>query len=212
MRGKEFILSKFLRVIGLTLLLVTMFSTVNVFASPDQEKASLEAEHQEVLTQIQVAETAKSTAHGIAEDARSLGLPEEDPIIQRAKQLWSENNNKQAELNTRLSEINARLDMLKKYEYVGVFKLTGYCNCTKCCGQYASGKTASGTWPQEGRTVAASKQFPLGTKLYIEGLGEYIVEDRGGFASNVIDMYSNTHSGCYRAEYNQNAKVYVIND
>lgn len=32
----------------------------------------------------------KATAHEIAELARSLGLPEDDPIIQRAQQLWWE--------------------------------------------------------------------------------------------------------------------------
>ena len=48
-------------------------------------------------------------------------------------------------------------------------------------------RTASGTIPQEGRTVA-SNSLPLGTKVLING-NTYIVEDRGGMADNVIDIF-----------------------
>lgn len=48
-------------------------------------------------------------------------------------------------------------------------------------------RTASGTIPQEGRTVACNS-LPLGTKVLING-NTYIVEDRGGMANNVIDVF-----------------------
>lgn len=199
------------KIIGLFIAGCLLFSSVAVYASPETEKQQLEEQKQVIEQQIVETQNDMSNAHVIAETARGMGLSEEDSIIVRAKELWSENHTKKVELETQLAQIAEKLEILAKYKYVGVFKLTGYCNCSKCCG-HSSGKTASGTYPVEGRTVAASKQFPFGTKLYIEGLGEYIVEDRGGFASNVIDMYSNTHSGCYRAEYNQSVRVYVIND
>lgn len=41
----------------------------------------------ESMTYLEKVEQ-KSTAHDIAELARSLGLPEDDPIILRAKELW----------------------------------------------------------------------------------------------------------------------------
>lgn len=207
---KELKLKKLLRIMSLTLTFVLLLSTV-AFASPDDEKQKLETEKLAVEQELIVAQQKMEEAHNIAEIARNLGLLEEDAIIVRAKELWATNNANKELLNAKLVEITTKIEHLAKYEYVGVFKLTGYCNCAKCCG-HSSGKTASGTYPVEGRTVAASKQFPFGTRLYIEGLGEYVVEDRGGFASNVIDVYSNTHSGCYRAEYNQNAKVYIIKD
>lgn len=75
-------------------------------------------------------------------------------------------------------------------EELGVFELTAYCSCSKCCGK-SDGITASGTKATANRTVAA-KGFPFGTKLCING-NTYIVEDRG-VGSGVIDIYFNSHS------------------
>ena len=38
--------------------------------------------------------------------------------------------------------------------YLGRFKLTGYCSCSICTGQWSGGSTASGTTPTAGRTIA----------------------------------------------------------
>jgi len=77
---------------------------------------------------------------------------------------------------------------------LGVFKVTGYCPCSKCCGKYASGYTSAGTKATAGRTIAASSQFSFGTKLSING-NTYTVEDRGGaIKGNKIDIYFNTHA------------------
>lgn len=60
---------------------------------------------------------------------------------------------------------------------------------TAYCSFCDSGsKTSSGTYPAAGRTVACNS-IPLGTRVYIEGLGEFVVEDRGGMGGNVIDIY-----------------------
>lgn len=40
--------------------------------------------------------------------------------------------------------------------------------------------TASGNEPKAYKTIATSNEFPFGTHLYIEGIGECVVEDRGG--------------------------------
>ena len=78
---------------------------------------------------------------------------------------------------------------------LGQFKITAYCNCSKCCGQWAGGPTASGTIPEEGRTIAVDpKVIPLGTKVVIDG-HTYIAEDTGSaIKGNKIDMYFNSHS------------------
>ncbi len=45
----------------------------------------------------------------------------------------------------------------------------------------APGKTATGTVPTTGRTVAVDPRvIPLGSKIHIEGVGERIAEDTGG--------------------------------
>ena len=77
-------------------------------------------------------------------------------------------------------------------ESLGIYKITAYCACVKCCGK-TNGITASGVKAVEGVTVAADSRFPFGTKLYIGG-HEYIVQDRGGaIQGNKIDIYFNTH-------------------
>ena len=94
--------------------------------------------------------------------------------------------------------------------YQGKFFITGYDPyCVHCCGK-ANGITASGTKATVGRTIATSKKYPFGTKLYIEGYGTYIVEDRG-VSGNVIDVVAESHEACY-ALTKHNVNVYVVND
>ena len=81
--------------------------------------------------------------------------------------------------------------------YQGTFYITGYDLCYACCGK-TDGITASGTYAQAGRTIATSSEFAFGTRLYIEGIGERVVEDRGGVIScGRIDVLCNNHEECY---------------
>lgn len=71
--------------------------------------------------------------------------------------------------------------------------ITAYCPCVKCCGK-SDGITASGVKAVEGVTVAMNKSIPFGTKIYIDGVGERIVQDRGGaIKGNRIDLYFSDH-------------------
>ncbi len=79
---------------------------------------------------------------------------------------------------------------------------TAYCPCEKCCGVWAENRpngivyTASGAIAQEGVTIAAHWDvYPPGTVLQVEGLGEYIVQDRGGAIKGLkIDVYFEDHA------------------
>ena len=72
------------------------------------------------------------------------------------------------------------------------YTIFAYCPCKKCCGK-TNGITASGTVATEGRTVAAD--LPFGTKIYIDGVGERIVEDRGGgIGTGKIDIFMSDHN------------------
>jgi 3D (Asp-Asp-Asp) domain-containing protein len=74
---------------------------------------------------------------------------------------------------------------------LGRFKLTAYSGPQ--LGQ-PEPITATGTAARAGRTVAVDpKVIPLGSKIYIEGLGERIAEDTGGgVKGNHIDVYLGT--------------------
>lgn len=82
-----------------------------------------------------------------------------------------------------------------------LFNITAYCSCQLCCGSYSpevrggEAHTATGTVPQEGRTIAVDPGvIPYGTQIYIEGMGTYTAEDCGGSINgNHIDIYFETH-------------------
>lgn len=77
---------------------------------------------------------------------------------------------------------------------LGEFKLTAYCDCEKCCGEWADGITYTGTQATAGRTVAVDPDvIPLGSTVYING-AEYIAEDIGGaIQGKRIDVLFPTH-------------------
>lgn len=75
---------------------------------------------------------------------------------------------------------------------LGEYKLTAYCSCEKCCGKWSEfNKTASGTTPEQGRTVACNL-LEFGTEIVING-EKYTVEDTGNMKEKIIDIYFNSH-------------------
>lgn len=89
---------------------------------------------------------------------------------------------------------------VSKFKSLGVFKLTSYCACEKCCGKYANNrngtiKGAMGVTLTNQYSIAVDPDIiPLGTKVYINGQ-EYIAQDTGGaIKGNRIDIYNTSHS------------------
>lgn len=82
---------------------------------------------------------------------------------------------------------------------LGEFKITHYCPCSKCCGKWADGITATGTQATQGRTIAVDPDvIPYGTEVmvvYEDGTEVvYIAEDCGGaIRGNRIDVYMDSH-------------------
>jgi 3D (Asp-Asp-Asp) domain-containing protein len=54
--------------------------------------------------------------------------------------------------------------------------ITAYCHCRRCAP--GSGITASGLRPVEGTTIAGPRSVPLGTRVVVNGVGTFIVQDR----------------------------------
>jgi 3D (Asp-Asp-Asp) domain-containing protein len=84
-------------------------------------------------------------------------------------------------------------------EYLGDFTVTFYDTCIDCCGKApdhpAYGITASGAKVRYGVTVAVDPSIiPLGSYIYIEGLGYFVAQDTGGLVKGkVIDVYVPDH-------------------
>ncbi len=77
-------------------------------------------------------------------------------------------------------------------------RVTAYCPCPKCCGQYSDGITACGHEIQPGDTfVAADRRYPFGTEMLIPGYsnGRAVkVLDRGGtIKGNRLDVFFAIH-------------------
>jgi 3D (Asp-Asp-Asp) domain-containing protein len=96
-----------------------------------------------------------------------------------------------------MENVDDRAGQEKKTEepvLMETFIITAYCPCVKCCGK-TDGITASGVKAVEGITVAGdTSKLPFGTKIYIDGVGERIVQDTGGvIKGNKIDLYFDEH-------------------
>lgn len=73
-------------------------------------------------------------------------------------------------------------------------QVTAYCPCAICCGKN-DGITSSGKLARANHTVAVDPDLiPLGTRLYLEGIGTYLAEDTGGvIKGHKIDLFMNDH-------------------
>ncbi len=90
---------------------------------------------------------------------------------------------------------------------LGIFTLTAYT-------QYENPpvKTATGTVPEPGRTVAVDPdEIPLGSIVHIEGLGERIAEDSGGkIKGKMLDVFLPTMKHCIHFGVKQRGVEIVI--
>lgn len=76
--------------------------------------------------------------------------------------------------------------------------VTAYCLCHHCCPVRSKGLTASGERPIAGITVAASRSYPLGTKL-IYNNHTYTIHDRlARRFDNRVDIYFKSHEEALR--------------
>lgn len=85
-------------------------------------------------------------------------------------------------------------------EFLGTFRISHYCHCSKCCGK-SDGIMASGKKVYPG--AVALNWLPFGTKLKITGIpGIFTVEDNGAVSifgskknpKKALDIYVQSHS------------------
>lgn len=71
-------------------------------------------------------------------------------------------------------------------EYIGDYRVTAYAFYE---GNGENFSTAGGYEPVPYWTCATTSEFPFGTILFIEGIGEVQVQDRGAFPDGIIDLH-----------------------
>lgn len=88
-------------------------------------------------------------------------------------------------------------------ELLGQFRVTAYCACEKCCGEWAANRPdgivygAAGVELKAG--ISAASPLPFGTVVEVEGYGEYTIQDRTAqwvvdkYGENLIDLYFDDH-------------------
>lgn len=56
-------------------------------------------------------------------------------------------------------------------------------------------RTATGIWPYEGVVAVDPRVIPLGSTVYIDGLGHYLAADTGGGVRGAwVDVYMDSHA------------------
>ena len=90
----------------------------------------------------------------------------------------------------------------EELEYLGTFDMTAY--------EWTGNPCANGNYPEVGYTVACNS-LPLGTTVYIEGVGYRVVEDRGAdwHGSNWMDLYLGDVDSCYEWGV-RSVEVYIV--
>lgn len=174
-------------------------------------------EQQEQLDSIQVnVEGLNSSTDALMQDVEKLGkdLRESRQVqsntigaLNRLRKQKDELEKKLEEglelRRQRLAEMQARWSAPSEgWTDIGGFLLTAYEWTGKTC--------ANGNYPTVGYTCA-SNYYPLGTRLWIEGIGERVVEDTGDMGMNVVDIYMGDEETCIQFGV-QEAQITVIEE
>lgn len=90
-------------------------------------------------------------------------------------------------------------------------EVTAYCACPLCCGK-SDGITYSGRHARPNHTIAVDPTvIPLGSEVYLEGLGIFTAEDVGGAIKGLkVDLYMNEHHQAMQFGV-KNIKAHLLN-
>jgi 3D (Asp-Asp-Asp) domain-containing protein len=117
-------------------------------------------------------------------------IPEDD-----AKQ---QSDDSESNVESKIESKNERnIELPGEWEIIEM-RVTAYCPCSSCCGEYSDGITACGYEILPGDTfVAADRRYPFRTEMLIPGYSNsqpVKVLDRGGaIKGNRLDVFFATH-------------------
>lgn len=144
---------------------------------------------QEISFTLQKLQEENEKIHDVQEISLTLQTLQEE--IEKIKA-------KLTDIETRLNKIEDELNKWSVYEATAYAPLDPNAK-EGMCYEGNPRITASGAPVVPGVTVAAGKELPFGTELYIKGIGKRIVQDRGGaIGRGCIDIAVKTQAEAIR--------------
>lgn len=210
-------ISLFMAILLVTLgfMFVKLRETQKRLTELERGTSSRITEQQEQLDSIQVnVEGLNSSTDALMQDVEKLGkdLRESRQVqsntigaLNRLRKQKDELEKKLEEglelRRQRLAELQARWSA-PSWDNIGGMLLTAY--------EWTGRPCANGNYPTVGYTCA-SNYYPIGTRLWIEGIGERVVEDTGGMGMNIVDIYMGDEETCIQFGV-QEAQITVIEE
>ena len=178
---------KWISIVLLVVLAAGLLATVclNIDAQAADDQLLTSAQYQARMDKI----------HWVADALRSLGFDKGSVVQQAAlKQCgdyWHEQN------NLRQQALKKEEEARKKAEEERLANKKFWANSEMTAYEWTGQRCANGNYPVVGRTVACNS-LPLGTHVWIDGIGERIVEDRGAswHSADWMDLYLGDVSAC----------------
>lgn len=177
------------------------------------------------ISQTEVIEPTKKIfiEEGILETMENITTQSSNPIVEIEVEVEIEQNEVGAEneedtrdeividdskKDEELDNLSS-IDTAPKRISLGEYKLTAYCPCEQCSGEWGN-LTATGVRAEQGRTIAVDpKIIPYGSEIEIDGK-VYVAEDCGGaIKGNRIDVYFDSHEEAWDFGI-QYAEVFLI--
>lgn len=155
------------------------------------------------------AEVPLAPKYDLAQDPLLLiwtfATKESEPIVTEKGEMTADEK-KLARWKEKQAALWVKLETGKRF----TINASAYTAAADECGK-SDGITASGLKVEANRTLACPRELPFGTKLRIDGMGEFRCEDRGGaIKGNKIDIYMETKSEAF-AFGRQNLEAEIIN-
>lgn len=168
----------FKRLVATLLLAVLAITLISIVAMTYAEA------NDDVLLSSKVYTERCEKIHWVADALRSLGFENGSALQKQALKQMGDYWHEQHALYLKAKEAEKP-------------KLELWQNCQVTAYEWDGTACANGNYPTTGYTVACNS-LPLGTRVYIEGIGERVVEDRGAswHKYNWMDEYLGDVSAC----------------
>ena len=172
-----------------------------------KKAAESKAAEESWLAESKAQKEAAEEASRQAAEAAAAQAAAEEAARQAAAQAAAEEAARQAAAQA------AAQQAAQQQQHLGKFRITHYCSCPICCGQWSTGSStvigASGMVLTPGQSIAVNPaQIPYGSKVMINGQ-IYIAADTG-VGSNCIDIYTGTNHAVASAGGMYYADVYLV--